>query len=115
MSGGMFPSCHPHMGPGLHLQETNGGQEVETHTKEQAQGEWNPLLCYLCHQVHHCNLHCISIYIYNNDTSDLPRPLPAGLLPHVLCQLSQRTEFGWQAVMSHLRVSPSQSGDIEIL
>ena len=60
MSGGMFPSCHPHMGPGLHLQENNGGQEVETHTKEQAQGEWNPLLCYLCHQVHLCNLHCIN-------------------------------------------------------
>ena len=61
MSGGMFPSCHPHMGPGLHLQENNGGQEVETHTKEQAQGEWNPLLCYLCHQVHHhYNLHCIN-------------------------------------------------------
>ena len=65
MSGGMFPSCHPHMGPGLHLQETNGGQEVETHTKEQAQGEWNPLLCYLCHQVHHCNLRCINcIFIF---------------------------------------------------
>ena len=61
------------------------------------------------------SLYKLYIYIYNNDTSDLPRPLPAGLLPHVLCQLSQRTEFGWQAVMSHLRVSPSQSGDIEIL
>ena len=42
MSGGMFPAYHPSMAH----QELNhdAGQGFD-------QAEWNPLLCYLCHQV----------------------------------------------------------------
>ena len=65
MSGGVYPGCpslaHAHPGGG-------GGQEMgdqePAHTLEQ--GEWNPLLCFLCHQVIikiQAAMNCVTVYI----------------------------------------------------
>ena len=52
MSGGVYPGCHPSQAPG---HSGAGGHEAGAGDLDPGtsleQGEWNPLLCFLCHQV----------------------------------------------------------------
>ena len=52
MSGGVYPGCHPSQAPGY---SGAGGHEAGAGDLDPGtsleQGEWNPLLCFLCHQV----------------------------------------------------------------
>ena len=51
MSGGVYPGCHPGQAPG----HSGGGHDAGPGDLDPGQsleqGEWNPLLCFLCHQV----------------------------------------------------------------
>lgn len=78
MSGGMFQAYHPSMAHNPGELSHEAGQAFD-------QGEWNPLLCYLCHQVYifiH-PLSTINIKVYF--PLDLSRALLACVLSHILC------------------------------
>lgn len=51
MSGGVYPGCHPSQAPGHSgAGHEAGAGDLDPGTSLE-QGEWNPLLCFLCHQV----------------------------------------------------------------
>ena len=108
MSGGVYPGCHPGQAPG----HSGGGHDAGPGDLDPGtsleQGEWNPLLCFLCHQVR------LSCEEHNQWSllSDLPWALPPSLLPHFLCELPQGPESGWQTVMSNLWVSEARSHNV---
>ena len=53
MSGGVYPGHHPGQAHGHSGGGAGGGQQEGDLDPGQSldQGEWNPLLCFLCHQV----------------------------------------------------------------